>query len=347
MPRLDSCFARTQTRALGPLFILAVLSLLACDSQVTPHYVGEPLLSLSGSVTIADDITQGDLVPALAFENSESNELEIVDTEVQGEFPSKFSLRVYAPPPDRAMMEGPSGSARYALGYISAATVHHPSHRRKIEGSGEFGMCDQEACYIEYEACGGTSNDAPCYHETRTCDLNRKNCVVTSRSGDLELGTDPWATFAGLSANYQVLYLQASAPAESPLTQLYAEGAELSAGYHLLEVRAATEAEGMAAEQCWEQADADVIHAYNVAHGTEYEDAFYVRDSCAADANPCDDPSATLEALLAETEALAGERACGTGEVVYSLVAHPESTSITIRIASDIGPLGEGGSAQE
>ena len=346
MPRHHRHCARERSRALRPLLPLAALSLLACDSQVTPHYSGEPLLSLSGSVTTGDDITQSALVPTLAFENSQSNELEFVDTEVQGEFPSKFTLRVYAPPPAGALMKGPSG-VRYAVGYIGAATIHHPSRTRKPAGSGTSGTCDQEACYIEYEACSGSSNDAPCYRETRTCDLNMKNCTVTSRSGDLELGTDPWASFAGLSVNYQVLYLQAAVAAQSPLAELFADGAELAAGYHLLEVREATEAEGEAAAECWEQAGADVVHDYNVEHGTDYEDAFYVRDSCATDAKPCTDPSATLEGLLDDAHALAAERGCGPVEVVYSLVEHPESTSITIQIASDVGPLGESGDPEE
>jgi hypothetical protein len=90
-----------------------------------------------------------------------------------------------------------------------------------------------------------------------------------------------------------------------------------------------------------------VVDAYNDAHGTDYEDAFYVRDSCATDAKPCKDPSATLEALLAEADALAAERGCGSVEVVYRLVEHPESTSITIQIASDVGPLGESGDPEE
>ncbi|HEX6243432.1 MAG TPA: hypothetical protein VFZ61_21110 [Polyangiales bacterium] len=347
MPRIDRHFAGAPRRALPSLWTLAALSVWACDSQATPRYSGEPLLSLSGTVTTSADITQTDLVPTLAFENSQNDALELVDTQVQGEFPSKFTLRVYAPPPAGAFMQGPAG-LRYAIGYIGAATIHHPSSRRKPAGSATSGRCDQEACYIEYEACG-EANDAPCYRETRTCDLNRKNCVVTSRSGDLELGTDPWADFAGLSVNYQVLYLEDAVTAASPLAELFAEGAELAAGYHLLEVRAATEAEAEADYACWEEAGADVIDAYNDAHGTSYEDAFYVRDSCATDAKPCDDPAATLERLLEESDALAAERGCGNAEVAYSLVGHPESTSITIEISSDAGPLGdgEGGSSEE
>jgi hypothetical protein len=344
MTPVDSRFARARDRALRPSFVLASLSLLACESQVTPYYPGEPLLSVSGSVTIADEIAQGDLVPTLGFENRDLGQLEIVNTKVVGEFPNEFTLHVYAPPPDGAMMAGPAGGPRHALGYIGAATVHHPSRRRLIEGSGEATTCSQEACHVEYEACPAKGE---CYYESRTCDLDVKNCVVTGRSGDLELASSPWTTFAGLSANYQVLYLQTPAPAGSPLAQLYAEGAELSSGYHLLEVRLATDSESFAAEQCLEQAGADVIEAYNVAHGTAYEDAFYVRDTCATDAKPCDDPYETLEALLAESEALGRERACGNGEVFYSLVEHPESTSITIRIAPDVGPLGEGESQDE
>lgn len=340
MPRIDRLFTGAQQRALPSALTLAALSLSACDSQVTPQYSGEPLLSLSGSVTTSDDITQTDLVPTLAFENSQSDALELVDTQVQGEFPSKFTLRVFAPPPAGAFMKGPAG-LRYAVGYIGAATIHHPSNRRKPAGTGTSGTCDQEHCYIEYEACG-EANDAPCYRETRTCDLDRKNCVVTSRSGDLELGTDPWADFAGLSVNYQVLYLEEAVAAASPLAVLFGGGAELSAGYHLLEVREATEAEAEADYACWEEAGADVIDAYNDAHGTSYEDAFYVRDSCASDAKPCEDPAATLEELLDESDELAAERGCGNGEVAYSLVGHPESTSITIQISSDVGPLGDG-----
>jgi hypothetical protein len=72
--------------------------LFACEAQVSPEYRGEALLTIAGSVEIDRDRDRGTLMPALAFHNSESSDLRIMDVDVEGEFPSDFTLPVDEPP---------------------------------------------------------------------------------------------------------------------------------------------------------------------------------------------------------------------------------------------------------
>jgi hypothetical protein len=312
-----------------------------CDSQVTPRYVGESLLSLSGEVTITDDHTQGTLEPALAFENQDLGRLEIMDVASQGKFPSDFSLQVYTPPPSGALVAGPAGEPRYALGYVTAVSAHHRSAVNFAENTVESGSCDMQVCLIDFEACDPHGDS--CYRETRRCDVNHKNCVVVATSGDAALGQDPRKFFAGLSANYQVLYLDAAAEADSALAKRFAEGARLSAGYHLLEVRPVSDAEGEAKEECFSTAEAAVLDVYNSAHDTAYEDIYAVGAACARDPKPCSKPGDdTVDELDAQIRARTGELGCWSEDVIYTWVEHPESTSITIRIVPQDEPLSIG-----
>jgi hypothetical protein len=317
---------------------LAGLSLTcACDLEASPDYLGESLLSLQGKVTISDDRTEGALVPALAFENADDGRLDIVDVEVEGEFPNSFSLDVYTPPPNSALMEGPPGEARFAIGFVTAVSARHEPFIRYANGaSGGGGECDEEACYEEYETC--TNDGSECYRETRRCDLDLENCVVIEMSGDPSIRDDPWKSFAGLSRDYRVLYLSEALSAESEMAKLFAGGEPLAQGYHLLTVREQTAAEDDAGDACFARAEREVLKEYNEAHGTEYEN--FDMPGCPDDGTPCDQISSKeLEALWEALDERVSELGCQRHSQVYARVAHPESTFLTIHIAPDVGPL--------
>jgi hypothetical protein len=106
------------------------LAFSACDLQASPEFRGQSLLTVRGSVTIAEDHTRGELVPALAFVNRETGEVHVLDVAVQGEFPSDFRIDVFTPPsPETLTQQTDFGDdePRIALGYITAVTEDHPA----------------------------------------------------------------------------------------------------------------------------------------------------------------------------------------------------------------------------
>jgi hypothetical protein len=326
------------TRYLRSPLALALLCSPACGSLVTPDYAGDPLLHLVGKVTIEDDETEGKLRPALAFPNEDHGRLYIMDVAARGEFPSNFSLEVHLPPGVEALMEGPPGEPRFTLGYITAVTAEHAPFIPFTTSDGVSGHCDEEACYQEYETC--TNDRSSCYRETRRCDLDMENCVVTASEGDPSLIENPWKSFAGLSVNYRVLYLAGPAAAGSVLSDEFAAGAALPGGYHLLHVRQQTPEEEQAADECIARAEADVVAAYNSAHGTNFETLDDLTEPCQADGTPCqalDDEA--MEAIWEQIDQSRDELGCQLSREIYTVVKHPERTRITVQIARDVGPF--------
>lgn len=327
-------------------FALSCIYFAACDSQATPDYLGESMLSLVGSVTIEDDRTQGKLVPALAFENLDDGRLDILDVESRGEFPSSFELDVYTPPLEVSLMNGPPEEPRFALGYITAVAADHEPSIRFSYSQGVGGYCDDEACHEEFEAC--TPDGSRCYRETRRCDMNLENCVVTQTSGDPSILDDPFRSFAGLSANYRVIYLDSPANAGSELANVFAGGARLDAGYHLLSVRPSTQAELQASVECFTRAEDEVIAAYNEQHGTSVEDINELGEGCADDGTPCESPdSEVIDELFDQVDERIQELGCRGGGDVYTAIGNPGETRISIRIAPNVGPLAGQASASE
>jgi len=95
------------------LTAVALVPALACDAQVGTGYSGEVMLSLQGSVTLADP-NATDLVPVLAFlgQDGTNNLYFLVDANVQGQFPLGFRMDVTSPPPatqQRGRARGGSG----------------------------------------------------------------------------------------------------------------------------------------------------------------------------------------------------------------------------------------------
>ncbi|HEX7480711.1 MAG TPA: hypothetical protein VF331_23120 [Polyangiales bacterium] len=113
-----------------------VAALAACDPQATSSYRGEPLLSVVGSVSVAQNQTKSPLRPALAFLSPKG--MLITDVDVHGQFPAEFTLDVYDPPPPEALFlgGGDASTPKIALGYITAVTQDHPATFPLITSSG-------------------------------------------------------------------------------------------------------------------------------------------------------------------------------------------------------------------
>ena len=116
------------------LTAVALVPALACDAQVGTGYSGEVMLSLQGSVTLADP-NATDLVPVLAFlgQDGTNNLYFLVDANVQGQFPLGFRMDVTSPPPATHRLTKSDGSplasfkGEMALGYIAAVPRQHPA----------------------------------------------------------------------------------------------------------------------------------------------------------------------------------------------------------------------------
>jgi hypothetical protein len=261
--------------------LLALGTLWGCDSQVAPGYRGEALLTISGSVEVDSDRERGKLQPALAFYNSEAGEMRIVDVEVDGEFPSDFTLRVYDPPPAEAIVDTPDRPAS-AVGFITAVTEDHPeSVRFATVGSGTGSGCalsfDENG---EIEDCGPTESTeewctadySECYRESRVCpsiDSAPEDCEILSSEGDPSLREDPWENFAGLSEFYRLVYVAEPVQDDPRVAEQLGFGS-LDAGYHLFEVRPLTEMQDAEAEACHEEAQELATERYNEAHDSDF-----------------------------------------------------------------------------
>lgn len=100
------------------------LSGAACDALTGPDYPGESLLTLKGEVTEAlevEDADDGVQVAIVWVAGNANGALSPVaeTTEVEGDFPASFSLDVYHPPEDSALVTFDNG-ARIGIGFIVA-----------------------------------------------------------------------------------------------------------------------------------------------------------------------------------------------------------------------------------
>lgn len=79
----------------------AALALCAgCESQVGEGYEGEAILTLEGSVELGEGEV-ADQVPVLAFSTPDFNAFLLVEARVEGEYPARFRMSVFEPPPER------------------------------------------------------------------------------------------------------------------------------------------------------------------------------------------------------------------------------------------------------
>lgn len=133
---------------LSSAFAGGVLLLAGCQAEVGTDYRGEALLSLKGSVVL-DDQSMADQVPVLAFYSQSG--FALLDVHVEGEFPSRFNLEVFEPPPQAAMTDPETGTVS---GFLTVVPKDHPSLVQAVS-VGDYGMCsaDGTACTEQLNLC--------------------------------------------------------------------------------------------------------------------------------------------------------------------------------------------------
>jgi hypothetical protein len=231
-------------RSVGGWRWLAVTGLLACgDSQAGTDYAGEPLMTLRGVVQATASLEEGDFVPGLRFlsiyDISEdhcnldvepcSDTVYYVKGDVEGEFPSAFTLRLFEPPDPEVIEEVVKGESPFARGPIVAVSRQHPKFlrttRTQVEVDGQFpvydkvcsdtGQCIQRDFWAECQSEDGYTFDAP-----YPC-------------GGKFSDEYPWNIY-GWSDRQDVYYFAKDLPAGSVLSKIFNGGRALSAGYHLV-----------------------------------------------------------------------------------------------------------------
>jgi hypothetical protein len=282
-----------QTR-LQRIWLVGAVVILGCDARVGEDYRGEPLLSMSGKLVFENPRVPDGLVPALAFVDATGPaSWQFLDVDVRGEFPANFTLDVMLPPP-AAAMRAVAGVPSFALAIVSAVPADHgPALTLPAEsdGAGSFSWCensDNTDCYRTIEQCvKGTDT---CYRERARCkyvpiensDSSYEVCnEILEQSGDPAIAF-PFASFAGVSASYVLLYVAGETPAGASREYLLDEwsgggvpyGAfgknAVPAGYHLIQTREQTAQEQATNDACADTAERESYASFNAKHGTNY-----------------------------------------------------------------------------
>jgi hypothetical protein len=335
------------------LALYAFAQLLGCEAQASDAYRGEPLLVMRGSVALERASTEGELRPALAFLNSERAEIEIVEVESEGMFPAQFTLRVYQPPPEHAFgpISGDEGAPRVALAFITAVTAAHPDNIQfAAETVTSIGVtqCSPEPCECPAEGCLRTRNELctddgeRCFSETVRCpasDSPDEDCTV-EQTGDDSLTESPWRSFAGLSENYALFYLEEALEAETPFAIRLGTRDALTAGYNLLSIRALTTQEAADNEACRALAQEHAVERFNETHGTEYSYLELQGVACFM-GNDCPEPAseAQVRELVQLIDVLAAEEACLSTPYVAESIDDTLNEAIAVRIGAALDPL--------
>jgi hypothetical protein len=331
------------------LATLPLFAGIACDGQAPLGYLGESLLHAQGSVQIEAQHDTSQLEPAIAFTTAQGN-LHIVDAHVQGEFPNRFALDIYdVPPADSYRTLQPElGKGRIALAYITAVEADHPAYVPIVTSSGgatsslpcEGTVCNDcppEGCITTEESCTGLDEAQRCYEETLRCpksDSPHAECQLVSSSGDPSVVGKPWSDFAGVSENYVLAYFDQAQLAGSELAYRLGQTKGLTAGYHLFEVHTTSETEQAAFDECETRAQSLAATRYNTTHGTNYSVDFLKTTTCIDDVCNSDE----TEAFFGLVSPALRELKCPQSELVWTLIPHPETQAISVRLGRDITP---------
>jgi hypothetical protein len=353
------------------LWLLVSVAVAGCDSQFSPDYQGDSLLTVTGSVEITEDRTVGRLIPALAFSNQAYGQVDIVEVAVEGEFPSDFRLDVYQRPPPEAFHEAShqSGEPRVAVGYITAVSSEHPptinfATNQHVQAS--MGCLDEDCtktCESEGVECKVLTTEwcrndgVTCYTEIKFCptlDSEAPDCRVEG-TGDPEIKNGPWRNFAGFSQNYVVAYLGERAPSGSWTAAYFGSPSGVPAGYNLFAMRLITDDEIQTNAECVGRAEVLAAEKYNADHSTHFMRFGHGACMFGAPSLPGapggDAPLPQLPEFCAGTKeeldkwdfqlARYNERSklelgCATSDFVLTRVAAPEREAVSVRIGSDV-----------
>jgi hypothetical protein len=351
--------------------LLLSIAVVGCDSQFSPHYQGESLLTVTGSVEITHSYTDGRLIPALAFSNQEYGQVDIVEVTVQGEFPSDFRIDVYQPPPPDTFFEAShqKGEPRAAVGYITAVSSDHPETIRYATNQfvqASMGCLNEDCtktCETEGVECKVLTTEwcrddgVTCYREIMFCptlEAWTPGCRVEG-TGDPAVKTEPWRDFAGFSQNYLVAYFEKAAPAGSWTAAYFGSPSGLPAGYSLFAMHAKTDDEQQADAECVQRAEVLAAEKYNADHGTSF--SRFGHGACMFGAPSAPGAPDTGTPLPSLPEFCAGtneeldvwddqlaryneqsklELGCATSAFVLMRVVAPKSEPVSVRIGSDV-----------
>jgi hypothetical protein len=349
------------------LAALSLLTLPACDSQFSPLYSGESLLTITGNVAIADERRDAFIVPALAFSAAKTGEVTIREVDVQGKFPSDFRLDVYQPPPPGAFFNATfqrSGEPLIAAGYVTAVTPDHPDTIRSatFRSSTHFACepecdkpCGGKGCLFEREEyCVTDEPDEPCYVEDTYCPTPNspiEECTVEPvGDGDPSLKESPWRDFAGFSQNYIVLFLKSPAPAGSMTAAILGSAKQVPAGYGLYSIRGPTTAESVESARCYAEAEVRGAPDFNAEYGTELPSLNFAAGCgtagpdgeitppefdapfCSATPDTEAEVMAIVDARVRYIERAQAELGCQMREVILRRIEHPAKESVSVVI---------------
>ncbi len=254
----------------------AVLGLLGCGAgQAAPDYHGEPLMSLNGVVTSSDAALSVEQVPALMFPApwaelvAGGGTVHFVKGEVEGMFPTAFTLRVYdAPPAGVATMEV-DGAPTLTWGSLVAVAPDHPAsltRSESVETTEDEIRARKEICDDRGNCITGYPSE--CMHDgISMVDETREWPCGSAYPDHL-----PWEMY-GFSKSHQVAYFASEAPAGSVWSQLLADGESIPAGYQVIErydlKQALSEEAFMTNELCMSAAIADATSEVAARSGVE------------------------------------------------------------------------------
>jgi hypothetical protein len=322
------------------LLPLACFPIVACDAQSPTDYNGEPLFATLGRVELEPGTDTEALVPAIAFSVPSKSALEIMDADVQGEFPNRFQLALYTPPPDDTLVSysAPNGATRLSLGYVTAVHADHPQSApivRTKSDTRSIGTCPADGCIEQGSWCIGEGQDEQCYSETYRCDDANEEldqCAVVDHQGDASIREEPWSTLAGLSQNFVVLYLKDALLPNTQAGLAFGFKQPAVAGYHLIGVRDSTADEAQAAKACASNAEDVATDRYNSIHGTMLTFDEIETHNCVDDG--CDSVDlAELDGLVTQVRL---EMSCPDIEHVMTPVDDPAAHPIVVQLGKNI-----------
>jgi len=330
-----------------PWWSLALIGLwMGCDAQAGEPYRGEPLLTMWGSVELALEVENEDaLVPTLAF-RGDNDTLYLAEADVEGAFPAEFTLNVYEPPPEGALVslgDYHEPRPRLALGYIAAVRPETPDVFQFTTGSSSSNECwwdvatQLQACEEIHRWCN--RDETACYTEVVFCpdSIGHPDDCTVEVEGDPMLKLGLYESFAGLSENYIVVWLDEPAAPYSYIAYALGEREEgLAQGYHLFSVTDASEEQKEAEEVCMAQVRALSTDRTNQRFGTSYTQQEL--SSLCEEEQPCEHEELYAAHRKAEYAAEI-ELDCPSDDNVITRVASPAQERISVRIGPDLDVL--------
>lgn len=246
------------------------LTLTSCgDGQAGANYRGEPLLSMEGVVASSSAALIENLVPALAImKNSfvvnpdEPMTTHFLRGEVEGTFPSAFTLRIYEPPPSETLTVLVPGEPGVALAALTAVSPQHPAWLRTASYEEEVpdGVTTRNEMCSPDECISGSTAECP------SPTLPNADATTLWPCGSKIPGNRPWQTY-GHARDLHILYVDGPVVAGSVLSRTFASGAALAKGYYVFVRTGTPSVEEMA---CSRRANTRAVMALNQGEGTNW-----------------------------------------------------------------------------